>query len=206
MGNEIKIDAIRNNSAALAYAWDNRMQERVCTLLRIARLTTDYGNGLGIVHNVSEHGMMVEVHPSLKSTQFIAVDLGIGEIFKGTVCWREGAELGIYFASAVDVEKVLENPGTIPGGNDWMSHRFTAYQKVAVGIDGDLPPDEAIEVTQIDARVAASEKSRSVVATSFPDPDIKRLPRPMRIAILIGVVSLSWVLASKLGKLVLALL
>ncbi len=94
-------------SSAAALEREQRQDERMVTVLRITRITSRTGETLAIIRNISRHGMMLEVHPSFDLDDEVGVDLGDGQMQVGTVRWRKKATLGLYFATAIDVDRVL---------------------------------------------------------------------------------------------------
>jgi len=96
------------NSAAFAgLGREQRRDERMVTVLRITRITSQTGETLAIIRNISRHGMMLEVHPAFDLDDEVGVDLGDGQMQIGTVRWRKKATLGLYFAAPIDVDRVL---------------------------------------------------------------------------------------------------
>ena len=109
----------RRPSPAPSAGAERRGGERTVTVLRIARLLTSSGDFLGIVRNVSRHGMMIEVHPDQSLGGSIQVDLGDGRPFSGEVRWREGAAPACTFPSRSTMRRYSAraepgNPGKRP--------------------------------------------------------------------------------------------
>ncbi len=87
---------------------DRRMAERTYTVFRVARLILPDGDQLGIVRNLSEHGIMLELHAETKVGNSVTLDLGEGHRLQGEVRWRNGAMIGLNFVEPIDVARVLD--------------------------------------------------------------------------------------------------
>jgi len=66
--------------SASGHGWigEQRVGARTTRVLRIARLSGKCGESLGIIRNISDHGMMLEIHEDFELGNYLAVDLGDG--------------------------------------------------------------------------------------------------------------------------------
>lgn len=87
---------------------ERRMAERTYTVFRVARLILPEGDQLGIVRNLSEHGVMLELHAQIDLGKSVTLDLGEGHRLKGEVRWRNAAMVGLRFIEPIDVARVLD--------------------------------------------------------------------------------------------------
>lgn len=94
-------------AAAPRAARDRRRATRTCTVFRVARIITHGGDNLGIVRNISEHGVMLEVDPRIDLGDAVLLDLGFGPRLSGEVRWRKDNNVGLSFAQPLDVSRVL---------------------------------------------------------------------------------------------------
>jgi hypothetical protein len=94
-------------SVAQTAANERRESRRHLTVLRIARLESNGVEGLGIVRNVSEGGIMIDAHATLVPGQSLAVSLVDETRVSGRVVWIEGATIGIQFDRKIEVDSIL---------------------------------------------------------------------------------------------------
>lgn len=135
-------------------AQERRSAERIWTMLRIAKLSTGAGDSFGIVRNVSAHGMMVEVHPGLAITGPVTIDFGVGRPLYGNLRWRENSTIGLQFADAVDVGKLLEKPGVDADGRTVRLPRIALRHPVTIACADTEFSCEIVDISLGGARIS----------------------------------------------------
>ncbi|MVZ98106.1 PilZ domain-containing protein [Sphingorhabdus sp. IMCC26285] len=95
--------------AAIAKPEERRGGQRHRAVMRAARLSSCVHKveGMGVVRNISEGGMLVHSHLSFETGERVAISLLDGDRIEGEVVWRNGTAFGIRFCSWISVERVL---------------------------------------------------------------------------------------------------
>lgn len=88
---------------------DRRESLRHRAVMRAARLSSCIHKveGMGIVRNISEGGMMVQSSLSFETGELVVISLLDGDRIEGEVVWQDGTEFGIKFCSWISVDAVL---------------------------------------------------------------------------------------------------
>jgi hypothetical protein len=88
---------------------DRRESPRHRAVMRAARLLSCIRKveGMGIVRNISEGGMLVQSHLRFEIGEHIVISLLDGDCIEGEVVWQDGATFGIQFCSWISVDTVL---------------------------------------------------------------------------------------------------
>jgi PilZ domain len=88
---------------------DRRSQPRHRTIFRAARLSSSIHDveGLAIVRNISEGGVLVESRLGFENGEHVAISLADGDRIEGEVVWQDGNSFGIRFFSWISVEQML---------------------------------------------------------------------------------------------------
>ena len=113
---------------------ERRQQERHITMLRLAKIKTESGEGWGFIKNLSATGMMVEVQMNFDLGDTVSAMLTEDKELTGTVRWREDSFAGIEFAEPVDVAELLSKPSLAKQGRVprlprvEMKHPINLYQ------------------------------------------------------------------------------
>ena len=97
---------------------ERREHYRHLTVMRVAKLVNEalQIEGLGVVRNVSDGGMMIEAHIAVEVGQVIAVSLLEDRKVLGEITWKEGNAIGISFDAPVPIEDVLARPDRLGDG------------------------------------------------------------------------------------------
>lgn len=111
---------------------DRRHDRRYVTVFRVAKLDAGGVEGLGIVRNLSEGGMMVASPASLTTGQQVAVSLIDGLPIQGRVVWANGEAVGISFEQRVGVADILSRSPVGAG------QRPARLPRLHLGCDGRL--------------------------------------------------------------------
>jgi hypothetical protein len=88
---------------------DRRSSPRHRAVMRAARLSSCIHKveGMGIVRNISEGGMLVQSHLNFTSGEHVIISLLDGDRIEGKVVWQDGTAFGIRFCSWISVDAVL---------------------------------------------------------------------------------------------------
>lgn len=97
---------------------DRRRGERTYTVFRVARIVLPDGDQLGIVRNISQHGIKLELHADVAIGDEVLLDLGEGHRLTGQVRWRNAASAGLNFIEPIDVARVLGHKTTVHDSAD----------------------------------------------------------------------------------------
>lgn len=117
-------------------AWVSR-EDRLLTMLVVARIVTEQGDALCRIRNVSSGGLMLETGLPLETGQAVRVELRNGSIAEGTVAWSRPPRAGLHFSAAEDVARFLgsaEAERLEPRRP--RAPRLSANCRVALRIDG----------------------------------------------------------------------
>jgi hypothetical protein len=88
---------------------DRRTDDRLLSLLPLAKLVTDGGQDLCRIKNISAGGLHAEATREIPSGTRLHVELAFEQRIPGTVVWTRGASLGIKFDQDVDLRELLAN-------------------------------------------------------------------------------------------------
>jgi hypothetical protein len=99
---------IHRKGADVGVQEDRRTSPRIRTLFRVAHLSTDVGDGLCRVQNISDEGMMLVTGLNVIEGDFVVVALSDGVSVSGEVRWTSGTRIGVRFAQAIDSAELLQ--------------------------------------------------------------------------------------------------
>lgn len=88
---------------------DRRESLRHRAVMRAARLSSCIHKveGMGIVRNISEGGMLVQSSLHFETGEHVVISLLDGDRIEGEVVWQDGTAFGIKFCSWISVDAVL---------------------------------------------------------------------------------------------------
>lgn len=93
-------------STAVPRPAERRTDDRIIPLLKVAKMTSDSGERLIRVRNISAGGIMAEVGDSVPVGEHVAVELSSQKI-PSTVTWIRDGLVGIKFDQTVDLGELL---------------------------------------------------------------------------------------------------
>jgi PilZ domain len=98
-----------DGSAAPEVANDRRGSPRQRAVMRAARLSSCIHKveGMGVVRNISEGGMLIQSPLSFEMGEQVAISLLDGDRIEGEIVWQDGSAFGIRFSSWISVDDVL---------------------------------------------------------------------------------------------------
>lgn len=88
---------------------ERRTDERVQTILPVARLVTEEANHLCRIKNLSAGGLMAEVSTPLPIQTKVSIELNSAQSIPGVVVWNRAGAVGIKFDQDVDLRELLAN-------------------------------------------------------------------------------------------------
>lgn len=83
-------------------------EERYLTILLVARMITEAGDGICRIRNISSGGLMLETAAILTAGQRIRIELRNHRSVEGKVVWARAPRAGVQFDTPVDAEELLE--------------------------------------------------------------------------------------------------
>jgi hypothetical protein len=95
---------------------ERRRAQRHLTVLRVALIRTPGFEGLGIVRNISQGGMMLETFHELVAGQTIELSLIDEQTVGGQVVWVNGTTAGVKFRRPTPIGQILAKPENLPDG------------------------------------------------------------------------------------------
>lgn len=133
--------------------FERRGKKRHVTILRLARLSAGDIEALGIVRDISEGGMKLELKVSLDPADAVAVSLFNDRWIDGQVVWRDGNVAGIQFARQIDVEEVLGKAPRPRRGQQPRRPRIPVDSAALIGIDAKWLSARLCDVSQNGAKL-----------------------------------------------------
>lgn len=91
----------------IAASEDRRTSRRAQTVYRVARVLAGNEEGFARIRNVSDDGVMVQLHVPVNLGDAISLTLSDGVTVSGHVVWRNGADCGIKLDQAIDSDALL---------------------------------------------------------------------------------------------------
>jgi PilZ domain len=93
---------------------DRRARPRHRAVMRAARLLSCVRKvqGMAIIRNISEGGMLVQSHLRFEIGEHIVISLLDGDCIEGAVVWQDGTAFGIRFCNRISVDRVLAKSET----------------------------------------------------------------------------------------------
>ncbi len=80
---------------------------RVTTILLIGKLASLSGETICRIRNISDDGLMAEVHGAFAANDAIAVTLKAGDVLRGRVRWSLNGRIGVEFDEPIHVAELL---------------------------------------------------------------------------------------------------
>jgi hypothetical protein len=95
---------------------ERRRGARHITILRVGTIHLDDRRELCLIRNISAGGLMAHVYSKLTIGQPVAAELKTNQRIEGRISWIEGANVGISFDEAIDVEALLNSQTELENG------------------------------------------------------------------------------------------
>lgn len=140
---------------------ERRDQPRHLSVMRAARLSSNVHQveGLGVVRNVSEGGMMIDAYRGFAIGEKIIVSLLDGDPVEGSVVWSDGSTIGVHFSSEIAIDHLLAKPRILANGTRVRPPRLKLDKKAIMRVAGNM---EKIDVCDISQRGAKIRMGRSL--------------------------------------------
>lgn len=140
-----------NNPAARART---SREERLVSLLLVARLVTERGDHLCRVRNISKGGLMLETRTRIAQGDRVRVELRKLQSAEGTVVWTREPRAGVQFVAPIDVPAFLEGHGTdVPATHRPRSPRLSAECPVRARVDGRGYAGMLVDISQTGGKI-----------------------------------------------------
>jgi PilZ domain len=133
--------------------FERRTGKRHVTILRLARLSAGDTEALGIVRDISEGGMKLELKVALDGMESVAVSLFDDRWIDGRIVWRDGNVAGIQFSQAIDVETALVRQPRPRLGQQPRRPRIPVDSAALVGLDAKWLNARICDVSQNGAKL-----------------------------------------------------
>lgn len=134
---------------------DRRDSPRYRSVMRAARLSSCIHNvqGLGVVRNISEGGMLVESRLNFEIGEPVMVALLDGDRIEGEVVWQDGNSVGIKFCSWISVDAVLDKSTCKPSGLRPRSPRLALDLAITIRSDSFIADARMFDISQRGAKL-----------------------------------------------------
>lgn len=134
-------------------------EARVTTILLIGKLISPHGEGLCRIRNLSNGGLMAEVHVPLEKGNPVQIELKAGDRLSGQVRWSRERRIGIAFDEPVEVGTLLARTTmrTLAHGLA-RAPRFAVDCSIELRCGGRRHAGRLINVSQGGARLQADFK------------------------------------------------
>lgn len=121
--------------------------------MRVARLANQEIEGLGVVRNVSEGGMMIEAHVDVAVGNSLTISLLEDQHVTGKVVWKRDGMIGVAFDDSVSVDDVLARPTWQTDGKRTRLPRLTVNRDAVVHIGDRKISAMVLDVSQRGAKL-----------------------------------------------------
>lgn len=142
---------------AEAEARDRRTDRRHLTVLRVAKIANDKVERMGIVRNISEGGMMIDVRFPFEVGQDVFISLIDEQPIEAQVVWRRGFTIGTQFAEKAVVGDVLSRPSRLDDGRLARLPRLVVNKQATVKAYGRPIGVTICDVSQRGAKLKSSQ-------------------------------------------------
>jgi len=88
---------------------EDRPDERLLSLLPVAKLVSDEWQDLCRIRNISAGGLMAETTRSHSSGDTVIIELSNGQKIGGALVWTRETSVGIKFDQSIDLREILAN-------------------------------------------------------------------------------------------------
>lgn len=138
---------------------DRRESLRQRAVMRVAMLSSCIHKveGLGMVRNISEGGMLVESNLRFETGEHVVISLLDGDRIEGEVVWQDGMALGIRFCSSISVDTVLAKAETITGKLRARPPRLNIERPVLLRSGFVLADAQLCDISQRGAKIRFSK-------------------------------------------------
>jgi len=104
---DAQFDILTTNQEGIDF--NRRMTDGRITIFRLSKIKSGMAEGWGFIKNISNNGVMMEIHPSFELGRSAAVVLTDEVKLIGSIRWRKGTLVGLQFDNAINVNELLTN-------------------------------------------------------------------------------------------------
>lgn len=125
------------------------------TVMRVARLSSDLRRteALGIVRNISESGMRIDVRCCFDVGENIHVSMLDGDRVKGKIVWKDGTSAGIKILSSIPLAQLLAKPRVLADGTRARPPRIRLKHRAKIRIGENIIDAGICDISQKGAKV-----------------------------------------------------
>lgn len=102
-----EVEGFNNNDATIVL--DRRKKSRQMAIFRLAKVESGLAEGWGFIKNISNSGVMLEIHPGFTLGDTATVALTDEVALAGEIRWRKGPLVGIQFSNDINATELLAN-------------------------------------------------------------------------------------------------
>jgi hypothetical protein len=88
---------------------ERRTDERIETILPVAKLVTEDSNLFCRIKNISAGGLMAEISSPIPVHTKVSIELNSAQRIPGTVVWNRSGAIGVKFDQNIDLRELLAN-------------------------------------------------------------------------------------------------
>lgn len=134
---------------------DRRDNPRHRAVMRAARLSSCVHKveGMGIVRNISEGGMLVHGQLNFEVGEKVVISLLDGDRIEGEIIWKNGNAFGVQFCSRISVETVLTKSQQGPGELRPRPPRLTINRSILLRCGSNLADARLCDMSQRGAKI-----------------------------------------------------
>jgi hypothetical protein len=136
---------------------ERRLEQRLLSMLPIARLVTGAGQDICRVRNISAAGMMAETTCSHAVGTPVRIEFNSHQQVPGEVVWTRETSCGIKFDQDVDLREMLANRPARRTGQAPRPPRLAVTCNVELSIDGILYRTQVRDISLGGLKVAISD-------------------------------------------------
>jgi hypothetical protein len=139
---------------------ERRQSQRHLTMLQVAKFTTDEGEELCLIRNISSGGVQIQTYRPVRQDERIAISLRAGYVLHGRVAWVAGSKSGVQFDTPIDVQEVLAGRIGAADSLRVRSPRLAADFWATMEIDDQVHHVHVCDVSQGGIKIDSDEKFR----------------------------------------------
>ena len=132
---------------------DRRTADRQITIFRLAKIRSGSAEGWGFIKNISNSGVMVEIHSTFELDGTAAVALTDEVELVGSIRWRKDGRTGIQFHNAINATELLTSLAIRNKGRPARLPRVRMKQPINLRIGCELKKAEICDITPAGIRI-----------------------------------------------------
>jgi len=136
---------------------DKRMEERLRSVLPVAKMVTEHGQDLCRVRNISAGGVMAETSKSHPVGTRVRIEFNSHQQLPGQVVWTRETSCGVKFDQDVDLRELLANRPARRAGQTPRPPRLDITCNAELMVEGVLYRTEVHDISLGGLKVAISD-------------------------------------------------